>query len=52
MVDSLNYCFWPTDMEYEDLTLFLKSNIEKYTLDYILNLSEDDFVKEFKKLFK
>lgn len=56
LVDSLNFCFWPTLMEYEDLTLFIKNGIKdkskKYDPDYFLRISKKDFISEFHFLFK
>ena len=56
LVDGLNFCFWPSSMEYEDLTLFIKNGIKdiskKYDPDYFLKISKENFISEFQSLFK
>ena len=57
IVDTLNFCFWPNSMEYEDLTLFVKNGIkdkklQNFDCDFFLNLQKKDFLDLFSKLFK
>jgi len=51
LMDALNFCFWPTDWEYDNLALSLK-NAYKKNPEYIRPkfLSEVGF-EEFKNLF-
>ncbi len=54
IVDTLNFCFWPYKMEYENLTKFIKDNIKnkKFDPEFFVNLKFDEFQGIFKNLFK
>lgn len=51
--DAMNFCFWPFNKEYEDLTAFIKEHIKSGELSVknLLLMSYNEFYELFVKLF-
>lgn len=51
--DAMNFCFWVSDKEYEDLTAFLKTHIKNgdLSIQKILVMGYKDFVTLFSQVF-
>jgi len=56
IVDSLNFCFWPNGIEYEDLIAFIKRIFKEepsfFTFENFMEISEKDFILKFEGLLK
>lgn len=56
VVDSLNFCFWPNSMEYEDLIAYIKKIFKEepsfFSFDNFMKIGEQDFIQKFEGFLK
>lgn len=56
LVDTLNFCFWHNEMEYEQLVLLIKKIMKEdstfFTADKFKNVTIEEFEAVFKPVFK